>query len=397
MSRPFEGVKIIDFTRVLAGPFTTQQLALLGADVIKVEALGGDEMRFGSLDKAWMERGMAPAWMAVNSNKRSLTLDLKKPKAIEIVKRLVKSADVVVENFRPGVMDNLGIGYAALSKINPKLIYCAISGFGQNGPERTTAAFDGMIQAMSGLMSMTGYEETGPTRAGFAACDVISGMTGAFAISSALFQRTHTGKGQFVDVAMLDATLNFLRQQVIEYTVAGHVQKQFGNLSVSRKPTADMFRTKSGFLVLAVLTEPQFERLMKLLGTPDVLSDPRFSDWGKRIENRLALKEIIETALASADAVTWEKRIKEHDVPGARVWGIDEVVKHPQIEHRDLLKPVHGPYGDVTLLGPGFRLAHGGAEVDRPPPSIGEHNAEVLASAGYSPNEITALKAEKII
>ena len=397
MSRPFSGVKIIDFTRVLAGPFSTQQLALLGADVIKVEALGGDEMRFGSLSKEWMDRGMAPSWIAVNANKRSLTLDLKKPKAIEIVKRLVKDADVVVENFRPGVMDNLGISYAELSKINPRIIYCAISGFGHTGPERTTAAFDGMIQAMSGLMSMTGYEETGPTRAGFAACDILSGLTGAFAISSALFQRTHTGKGQFVDVAMLDATLNVLRQQVIEYTVVGHVQKQFGNLSVSRKPTADMFRTKSGFLVLAILTEPQFERLMKLLGTTEVLADPRFADWPKRIENRHALKEIIESKLATADAATWEQRIKENDIPGARVWGIDEIVKHPQLEHRDLLQTVHSPYGDLTLLGTGFRLAHGSAEVDRAPPAVGEHNAEVLGAAGYSAAEITALKAEKVI
>lgn len=396
-ARPFDGVKILDFTRVLSGPFSTQQLALLGADVIKVEELGGEEMRFGSLHKIWMERGLSPSWMSMNSNKQSVTLDLKQPKAVEIVKRLVRDADVVVENFRPGVMDKLGIGYAALSAINPKLIYCAISGFGQNGPERGTAAFDGMIQAMSGLMSMTGYEETGPTRAGFAACDIITGMTGAFAISSALFQRTHTGQGQFVDVSMLDATLNFLRQQLVEYTVAGHVQKQFGNLSVSRKPTADMFRTKSGFLVLAVLTEPQFARLMKLLGAEHVLADPRFKDWASRIANREPLKDIIETALASADAATWEARIKANDIPGARVWRIDEIANHPQIEHRDLLQGIETPYGPVTLVGPGFRLAHGSAAVTRAPVQPGGSTKDVLHAAGYSDAEISAFEAEKVI
>lgn len=395
-ARPYEGIKILDFTRVLSGPFSTQQLALLGADVIKIESPGGEEMRFGSLSGEWMDRGLSPSWMSMNANKRSITLDLKSPKAIEVVKRLVRGADVVVENFRPGVMDKLGIGYQALTRISPRLVYCAISGFGQNGPERGTAAFDGMIQAMSGLMSMTGYEETGPTRAGFAACDIISGMTAAFAISSALFQRTHTGTGQFVDVAMLDATLNFLRQQLVEYTVAGHVQKQFGNLSVSRKPTADMFRTKDGFLVLAVLTEPQFVRLMKLLGTASTLADPRFKDWASRIANRDSLKTIIEGALASADAVTWERRIKEHDIPGARVWGIDEIANHPQISHRDLLQSVETPFGAVTLAGPGFRLAHGSAKVDLPPPTAGANTTSVLAEAGYSRDEIEALAAEGV-
>ena len=397
MTQPFAQVRIIDFTRVLSGPFATQQLALLGADVIKIEGLDGDEMRYGSLSKEWMERGLAPSWQSVNANKRSVALDLKQPKAIEIVRRLVKDADVVVEDFRPGVMDKLGIGYAALSQINPRLVYCAISGFGNTGPERTTAAFDGMIQAMSGLMSMTGYAETGPTRAGFAAADIISGMHGAFAIASALYQRTHTGRGQFVDVAMLDATLNFLRQQVTEYTIAGHVQRQFGNLSVSRKPTADMFRTKSGYLVLAVLTEDQFARLMRLLERPEVLADPRFKSWPERIANRPALREIIEAALASEDAATWETRLKAADVPGARVWSIDEIAGHPQLEERNLLQRVQTPHGPVTLVGSGFRLAEGESKVSRPPPRVGEHGEEVLREAGYSKADIEAMRAGKIV
>ena len=193
--RPFANVRVLDFTQVLAGPYGSYQLALLGADVIKVERREGEDMRRTPLSREWAERGMAPAWLAINGNKRSLTLDLQKPAAIDIVNRLAARADVVMENFRPGVMDRLGIGYEALRAINPRLIYCTISGFGSTGPYRNEAGYDGKIQALSGIMSLTGHKEMGPTRAGFAVCDVLSGMTAAFAVSSALFQRTHTGAG----------------------------------------------------------------------------------------------------------------------------------------------------------------------------------------------------------
>ena len=247
MTRPFEGVKILDFTQVLAGPYASYQLALPGADVIKVERREGEDMRRTPLSREWAERGLAPGWQAINGNKRSLTLDLSKPEAIKIVRQLAAQADVVMENFRPGVMDKLGIGYAALSAINPRLIYCAISGFGQTGPERLGAGYDGKIEALSGIMSITGHAETGPTRAGFAVCDVLSGATAAFGVSSALFQRTHTGKGQLVDVSMLEATLAFLSGQVADYAVAGHRQQLSGNQAVSRRPTANLFRAGDGY------------------------------------------------------------------------------------------------------------------------------------------------------
>ena len=272
MSKPFAGVRILDFTRYLAGPYGTYQLALLGADVVKIESQEGDETRGQLADKKWAERKMAPSFLAVNGNKRSITLDLRKPEAVEIVKRLVVGADVVWENFRGGVMDRLGLGYEVLSAINPRLIYCGVSGFGRTGPEKTTAAFDGKLQAMSGIMSITGEPANGPTRAGFAICDTIGGMTAALAVASALFQRTHTGRGQLVDVAMLDAALAFIPGPVSEYTVAGIEQRQIGNGSVSRKVTANRFRTRDGFIVLAVLTEKQFASLMKALGRPDALS-----------------------------------------------------------------------------------------------------------------------------
>jgi crotonobetainyl-CoA:carnitine CoA-transferase CaiB-like acyl-CoA transferase len=397
MTRPFDGVRILDFTQVLAGPFGSFQLALLGADVIKVERREGEDMRRTPLSREWAERGMAPAFQAVNGNKRSLTLDLQKPEALEIVRRLVANADVVMENFRPGVMDRLGIGYAALSELNPRLIYCAISGFGQTGPERLGAGYDGRIQAMSGIMSITGHAEMGPTRAGFAVCDILSGMTAAFAVSSALFQRTHTGRGQLVDVSMLEATLAFLSGQIADFTVAGHRQMQSGNQAVSRRTTANLFKAGEGYLLLAVNSEAQYRALMTALGRADVLDDPRFADWFLRNEHATELRAIIEEALASADAKTWEARLNPAGAPCASIWRIEEIIDHPQIAARGVMQEVDSPYGPLRLMGSGFQLAHGGGRLDRMAPALGADTDEVLREAGYDPNQVAALRAAMVV
>ena len=397
MTKPFAGVRILDFTRYLAGPYGTYQLALLGADVVKIESRDGDETRGQLADRTWAARKMAPSFLAVNANKRSITLDLRRPEAVDIVKRLVVGADVVWENFRGGVMDRLGLGYEALSAINPRLIYCAVSGFGQTGPERETAAFDGKLQAMSGIMSITGEPSRGPTRAGFAICDTIGGMTAALAVSSALYQRTRTGRGQLVDVAMLDAALAFIPGPVSEYTVAGIPQRQIGNGSVSRKPTASRFRARDGYLVLAVLTEKQFAGLMKALGREDALADPRFKDWPSRSDNEPVLREIIEAALAHDDARSWEARLTAADVPCGSIWTIDQIVGHPQLEHRDVLQTVDSRYGPMRLVGAGFRLAHGSPGIDREPPTLGEHTDQILAEAGYSQDDIARLRRDAVI
>jgi crotonobetainyl-CoA:carnitine CoA-transferase CaiB-like acyl-CoA transferase len=397
MSKPFTGIRILDFTQVFAGPFGSYQLALLGADVIKIERPGGDDMRRSPLNKTWADRNMATAWMAINANKRDLVLDLTTPKALEIVHRLAAKADVVMENFRPGVMDKLGIGHEALAAVNPKLIYCAVSGFGQTGPERTTAAYDGKIQAMSGIMSITGHPDMGPMRAGFAVCDAIGGMTAAFAVASALFQRVHTGRGQLVDVAMLDASLSFLSSYITDYTVGGHVQGQCGNRAQSRLPTADLFKVKDGYILLAVNNEKQFAALARALGKPDLGKDPRFLDWPARLANETALRAIIEDVFAEADDKTWEERLTSADVPCSRVWTIPEILAHPQLAHRDVLQRVETRYGQAMLVGSGFRLAHGGGSVERPPPMLGEHSQEILAEAGYASGEIAMLRSEGVI
>ncbi len=397
MTRPFEGVRILDFTQVLAGPYASYQLGLLGADVIKVERREGEDMRQTPLSKEWADRGLAPGWQAINGGKRSLTLDLRKPEAIEIIKRLAKKADVVMENFRPGVMDKLGIGYKALSEINPRLIYCAISAFGQTGPERLGAGYDGKIQAMSGIMSITGHEATGPTRAGFAVCDVLSGATAAFGVSSALFQRTHTGKGQLVDVSMLEATLAFLSGPVADYTVAGHKQHLSGNQAVSRRPTANLFKAGDGHILLAVNNEKQFQALMKALGREDVLSDPRFADWFLRNENEPALRKIIEDKLATKSPQEWEKILDAAGAPCANIWRIEEVIDHPQIEFRKAVQQVDTPYGPLRFMGNGFQLAHGGGRLERMAPALSQNTDEVLAEAGYSADEVAALHKAEIV
>ncbi len=373
------------------------QLALLGADVIKIESRDGDDMRFGNRANDWEKRGLAAPWVAVNGNKRSITMDLKQPRAIEVIKRMVPKVDVVIENFRPGVMDKLGIGYETLKAINPSLIYARVSGFGQVGPDKATAAFDGMIQAMSGLMSITGFPSNGPTRVGFAGADVMSGFTAAFGIASALYQRTHTGKGQLVDVAMIDAVTGFLAQQFTEHLMTGRVHEQAENLSVTRKPTGNLFKTKDGWMVLAVMTDPQFLRLMKQLGREDTIAEPRFKDWPTRIANNTALHAIIEEAMKQRTSSEWNGIFARHDVPAGRVLSIPETVKLDHYGHRTILQSVETEHGPITVVGSGFRMEHDGGSIDRPPATLGQHTDEVLGEAGYSAAEIAEMRTAKVV
>jgi crotonobetainyl-CoA:carnitine CoA-transferase CaiB-like acyl-CoA transferase len=254
-----------------------------------------------------------------------------------------------------------------------------------------------MIQAMSGLMSITGFPTNGPTRVGFAGADVMSGFTAAFGVASALYQRTHTGKGQLVDVAMIDAVTGFLAQQFTEHMMTGRVHEQAQNLSVTRKPTGNLFKTKDGWMVLAVMTDPQFQRLMKVLGCEAALPDPRFKDWPTRIANNTALHEIVEAAMKKETSATWAEKFAKADVPAGRVLSIPETVKLDHYGHRTIMQTIVTEHGPIKVVGSGFRMEHDGGSIERPPATIGQHTDEVLREAGYSAAEIAEMRAAKVI
>ncbi|MET4579254.1 CaiB/BaiF CoA transferase family protein [Ottowia thiooxydans] len=394
MSLPFSQIKILDFTRYISGPFASFQFAVLGAEVIKVEPLEGDPTREVTADKALADAKMSPMFLSMNLNKRSLALDLRSPESISILRTLVKDVDVVCENFRPGVMKDMGLDYETLKELNPRLIYCSISGFGQSGPEQYTAAFDGKIQAMSGVMSMNGDPAGGPMRIGFAACDLMAGSTGAFAIASALFERERTGKGAFLDVAMLDSALAFLSSQVSETTMTGVKHTQIGNQSVSRKPTGNRFKTGGGDIVLAVMKEKQFINLMRTLGLGEALNDPRFANWSTRIEHEPALRELIETAMSTQSAELWEETLTAADVPCGAIRRIDQIIQHPQLKHRAVLQKVQTPKGEVSMAVAGFQWSDKAPTIDACAPRLGQHTQAILREAGYSQDQIEQLREQ---
>ena len=400
MQRPLEGTRVLDLTNVLAGPLCTFHLALVGADVIKVEVPGtGDPARQLGADPALNQRLMGASFMAQNAGKRSVTLNLKRAAGRSVFERLVAGADVLVENFRPGVMARLGLGYDTLARINPALIYCAISGFGSDGPMRDNPAYDQIIQGLSGVMSVTGDEATGPLRAGFPVCDTIGGLTAAFAITSALLARRQGGRGAFIDVSMLEGTLVALGWVVSNYLIAGEQPQPMGNDNFTASPSG-AFRTQDGMLNIAANKQEQFEALCRAVGRPDLADDPRFARRADRLRHRAALTSEIESALAARTAAEWESRLNQAGVPAGRVLSVPEVLAHPQVAERGLVRQfeeVPGAGRDISVTTAGFKLSGCRPDVDGPPPRLGEHTDEVLRSLGFTDDEIAEFRREGAI
>lgn len=382
MTQLLAGIRVLDLTNVLSGPFCAYQFGLLGADVIKIEPPGiGDLARQLGADADLNRQLMGASFLAQNGNKRSVALDLKAVDDKEAFKQLITSSDVLVENFRPGVMKRLGLDFHALSAINPRLVYCAISGFGQEGPLATAPAYDQIIQGLSGLMSITGDIESAPLRVGYPVCDTLGGMTAAFAVCAALVNRGTTGKGAFIDVSMLDSTLASMGWIVSNLLVAGQEPRPMGNDNFTASPSGT-FQTGAGLLNVAANKQDQFETLCDVLGAPGLKSDDRFAGREERKQNRPALKLALEERLANADAATWETRLNAAGVPAGQVLDVPAAMNQPQVLHRQLVTdiPIHlKDRRSVKLTGAGFRVNGQAVAPMRPPPALGEHTFEVLA------------------
>jgi len=396
---PLAGYRVLDLTNVLAGPFCCHQLAHLGADVIKVEVPGrGDLARQLGADQALNERLMGISFLAQNPGKRSVTLNLKKPQGKELFRRLVKTADVVVENFRPGVMDRLGVGYETLKQDKPDLVYCAISGFGQDGPLRDLPAYDQIIQGMSGVMSITGAAETAPYRVGYPIADTIGGMTAACAISAALAGRKDNG-GTFIDVSMLEATLATMGWVVSNYLVGGAQPAAFGNENVTSSPSGT-FRTADAPLNIAANKQEQFEALCRVLDRPDLLDHPHYRIRDDRKRNREALKRELETTLRTSTAADWAERLNAAGVPAGPVLTVPEILDHPQVRDRGMIATfdvVPGADRDVRVVRTGFKLSGAAPSVATPPPRLGQHNNEVYGALGLDDEAVHRLAEEGVI
>jgi crotonobetainyl-CoA:carnitine CoA-transferase CaiB-like acyl-CoA transferase len=383
VTKLLHGTRVLDLTNVLAGPYCGYQLALLGADVIKVEAPnGGDLARQLGASPELNKAAMGTSFLAQNAGKRSVVVDLKNEEGKLQFLDLVATADALIENFRPGVMDRLGLGYEQLRSVREDLVYCAISGFGQTGPMRDNPAYDQIIQGLSGVMSITGTPETAPLRVGYPVCDTLGGLFGAFAVVSALLQRSSTGKGAFLDVSMLECTLSALGWPVSNYLTAGVEPKPMGNENMTAAPSG-AFETGNGLLNIAANKQEQFVTLCGLIGRPELAADPRFSERETRKRNRGDLKTLIEEALASASASDWEERFNRAGVPAGRVLTIPQVLQEPQVTSRSMTTHFEaGAEGKpLTVIRGGFLIDGEAPRPLQPPPKLGEHTDEILADA----------------
>lgn len=389
------GVRVLDFSRVLAGPYCSMMLAELGADVIKVEEPGsGDEAR------EWppFVNGQSGYFFSVNRSKRSIALNLKKDEAKQIVRELTRQCDVVLENFAPGVTTRLGIDYATLAAVNPRIVYCSISGFGQTGPYRDKRAYDPILQAMSGIMSVTGSRNGEPVKCGVAVTDVASGMLGAFCIAVSLYRREKTGKGQYIDLGMLDTGLSMMTFLGAMYLCAGEVPTTFGSENPTRVPSAN-YKTSDGLWVHVVINDRQWPKFCELLGIPELATDPEFATNKQRVANRDRVNAIVDQRMRTRTADEWIALFDAEGLPIGPVNTLDRILTDPHVVAREMVKVFQHPIaGEVRAIDMPYRFLEAGTGIRSAPPLLGQHTVEVLTGLlGYSQEQVARLKADGVV
>ena len=393
--KSLENLVVLDLTRVLAGPYASMMFADFGADVIKIEAPnGGDDSRaFGPFV------GKESAYfMSLNRGKRSMTLNLKEEKAKEIFKEMVKKADVVLENYRPGTMEKLGLGYDVLKEINPKIIYTACSGFGHTGPYSKKPAYDVIVQGMGGIMSITGQENGEPTRVGASVGDVTAGLFAAIGTLTALYTREVTGIGQKVDVAMLDCQVAILENAISRYVTSGVVPGPIGNRHPSITPF-EGFKAKDGYVIIAVGNDRLWAKFCELIGKTELIEDPRFVSNSQRTQNQKELKAILDTVFPDKTVDEWLAVIDAAGIPCGPINTVDRVLKDPQVAARDMIVEVEHPIaGKLKMPGLPIKLSETPGSVEIPAPLLGQHTKEILAAMlGISSDEVDELKANNVL
>ncbi|MCD6182861.1 MAG: CoA transferase [Thermovirga sp.] len=393
--KALEGIRVLDFTRVLAGPFCTMVLADLGAEVVKVErpGVGDDSRAFGpfiGLESAY--------FMSINRNKKSITLNLKDQRAVEIVKKMIPHFDVVVENFRPGVMDRLGLGYESLKELNPRLIYASSSGFGHTGPYSQLPAYDLIVQGMGGIMSITGPDEQHPTKVGSSIADIFAGVFCAIGILAALNHREKTGEGQKVDVSMLDCQVAILENAISRYFVTGKIPTPIGNRHPSIAPFAT-FKTQDGFINIAIGNDFIWNRFCNLVGRPELAEDSRFISNEARNNNWEELEPILEEIMAKDNTAAWIEKLRSVGVPCGPINNIEQLVNDPQVLEREMIVEVEHPVaGNLKMPGCPIKMSKTPGKIEKPAPLLGGDNEEILTRfAGLSKEELKTLQEEEVI